>query len=210
MVRSKDPISVLLADDHPATREGLRMAISREAGMIVVGEARTGKECVALHRQHDPDVTLLDLQMPDIDGMQAMSEILSVRPNAAIVVLTTFNGDGRVTKAFALGATSYLLKSSSIDQIVSAVRLAAEGERVLSDEIAKDMARADGLIQISTREIAVLQLVAKGLSNREIAQSIYVAEETIKSRMKRILEKLGAEDRAHAVRIAIERGFLDL
>jgi DNA-binding NarL/FixJ family response regulator len=202
-------ISVLVADDHPATREGLRMAILRRSGMTLAGEAATGTECIVLHEQLQPDVTLLDLQMPHGDGLSVVAAIHGRKPAAVIVVLTTFEGDGRIARALSLGATSYLLKSSTLDQIMVAIEISAQGRRVLAPHIAMEV-RQKLMDQLTSKELVTLRYVANGKTNREIAQTLSLSEEAVKSRMKLILEKLGANDRAHAVRLGFERGFLSI
>jgi DNA-binding NarL/FixJ family response regulator len=194
---------VLIADDHPAMREGLRAAFHREPDIDVVGEACDGAECLRLHEALAPDVTLLDLQMPGTDGLAALAQLRARAPAAALIVLTTFEGDGHRTRATAAGASAYLLKSAPLDDIIAAVRALAAGTTVTGTLIATQRE------PLTEREARVLRHVAQGMTNREIAQALYVSEDAIKSRMKRILEKLSAKDRAHAVRIGMEHGFID-
>jgi DNA-binding NarL/FixJ family response regulator len=202
-------IRVLIVDDHPVMRDGLRAAIEREAEMEVVAEASDGAQAVALFRTLRPDVTLLDLQMPVMDGLQALTEIRREHPTAAIVVLTTYPGDARITKALATGAMSYLLKTAGRESIIRATRGAIQGRHTVSEEVASDIASHTGSETLSLRELSVLRLVAAGSSNREIARELQLSEETIKARMKSILAKLQANDRTHAVTIAVRRGFID-
>ncbi len=190
-------------------RDGLRTAIALETDMEVVGEAIDGAEAIALFETLRPDVTLMDLQMPNIDGLQAITVIRKLLPDAAIVVFTVYPGDARVTQALTLGATSYLLKSSSRKDIIAAIRAAVEGKQVIADEISADLAAHQGTAVLTVRELSVLRLVKAGMSNRLIADSLFVSEDTIKSHMKSILVKLSASDRTHAVTIAVRRGFLD-
>jgi DNA-binding NarL/FixJ family response regulator len=202
-------IRVLIADDHPVMRDGLRAAIDREPDMEVVGEATDGAEAIARFRALLPDVTLLDLQMPNVDGLQAIAALRQEFPSATILVLTTYPGDARVTRAIMLGAMSYLLKTACRDEILAAIRGAARGRHVVAPEVAQDVAVHRGSESLTLRELSVLRLVADGKGNRAIAQALNVSEDTIKSRMKNILAKLGAEDRTHAVTIAVRRGFID-
>jgi DNA-binding NarL/FixJ family response regulator len=206
---SNNMIRVLIVDDHPVMRDGLRAAIEREADMEVVAEASDGAQAVALFRSLLPDVTLLDLQMPVMDGLQALTVIRREHPTAAIVVLTTYPGDARITKALATGAMSYLLKTAGRESIIKATRQAMLGKHTVSDEVASDIASHTGSETLTLRELNVLRLVAAGSSNRDIARELQLSEETIKARMKSILAKLQANDRTHAVTIAVRRGFIE-
>lgn len=202
-------IRVLIVDDHPVMRDGLRAAIDQETDMAVVGEAGDGQEAISLFRGLQPHVTLMDLQMPGVDGLQAITTIRAEFPSATIIVLTTYPGDARVTRAITLGATSYLLKSACREEILDAIRGAARGHHVVAPEVAQEIAVHRGSEPLSVRELSVLRLVAEGKSNRAIAEALNLSEDTIKSRMKGILAKLDAQDRTHAVTIAVRRGFID-
>jgi DNA-binding NarL/FixJ family response regulator len=202
-------IRVLIVDDHPMMREGLRTTLERERDMKVVGEASDGSEAIEQFRDLLPTVTLIDLQMPKVDGIQAITEIHREYPRAPLIVLTTYPGDGRVTRAMSVGAMSYLLKTASSDEIIKTVRGAADGKRAIARDVIQDIHEYKGHETLSPRELAVLRFVAQGLTNRAIGAILRVSEDTIKTRMKRILTKLDAKDRAHAVTIAIRRGFLD-
>ncbi|MEP7186829.1 MAG: response regulator transcription factor [Rhodanobacter sp.] len=208
-MKDDEKIRVLIVDDHPVMRDGLRAAIEQEADMQVVGEAADGAVAIEQYRLLQPDVTLIDLQMPRVDGLEAIMGIRADFPRAVMVVLTTYPGDARVTRAMKLGATSYLLKSACRDEILHAVRAAAAGRHVVAAEAAQDIANHLGSESLTLRELGVLRLVAEGKSNRAIAEALYVTEDTIKARMKSILAKLEASDRTHAVTIAVRRGFLD-
>ena len=177
--------------------------------MEVVGEAADGVQAVRLHESLRPDVILLDLQMPVMDGLQAITAIGRESPSAAIVVLTTYPGDARITRALATGAMSYLLKTAPRASIVQAIRQAVLGRHVVSEDVATDIATHTGSETLTLRELNVLRLVAAGNGNREIALELRLSEETIKARMKSILSKLHARDRTHAVTIAVRRGFID-
>jgi DNA-binding NarL/FixJ family response regulator len=177
--------------------------------MEVVGEAADGNEAITQFRSLLPDVMLIDLQMPDVDGLQAITTIRAEFPDATIIVLTTFPGDARVVRAFTLGATSYLLKTARREEILKAIRGALAGRHTMAPEVAQEIARHTGSEALTEREVSVLRLVSEGQSNRHIAQVLCISEATVKGRMKSIMAKLGAEDRTHAVMIAIRRGFID-
>jgi DNA-binding NarL/FixJ family response regulator len=190
-------------------RDGLRAVIEQETDMEVVGEAADGGEAIEQFQRLLPDVMLIDLQMPGIDGLEAITAIRNEFPDATIIILTTFPGDARVVRAFTLGATSYLLKSARRDEIMKAIRGALAGRHTVAPEVAQEIASHTGQEFLSEREIGVLKLVAKGRSNHDIAAALSVSEDTVKARMRSIMAKLGAEDRTHAVMIAIRRGFMD-
>jgi DNA-binding NarL/FixJ family response regulator len=206
---SEQPIRVLIVDDHPMMRDGLRSTIELEKDMCVIGEAVDGAQAIELFASLNPDVTLLDLQMPHVDGLQALTAIRKSAPDASVVVFTIYPGDARVTQALTLGATSYLLKSASRQEIVDAIREAAAGRQVVAPEISDELEAHRGTATLTVRELSVLRLVKEGMSNRQIADSLFITEDTVKSHMKSILAKLGAMDRTHAVTIAARRGFID-
>ena len=209
MANTEDRLRVLIADDHPLMREGLRAAIEREPDMLVVGEAADGAQTIAMFTELRPDAVLLDLQMPNVDGLQAIAAIRALVPNAFVVVLTTYPGDARVARAISLGAKSYILKIASRAQIVAALRLARAGRITISPEIVRDLDAHRGMDSLSDRELMVLRMIAAGKQNRHISEALHVSEETVKSRVKHILAKLQATDRTHAVTIAVRRGFID-
>lgn len=177
--------------------------------MDVVGEASDGGEAIDQFKRLLPDVMLIDLQMPDVDGLQAITTIRHEFPDATIIVLTTFPGDARVVRAFTLGATSYLLKTARRDEIIKAIRGALAGRNTVAPEVAQEIASHTGHEGLTEREVDVLKRVAEGRSNREIAEVLCISEDTVKARMKSIMGKLDAGDRTHAVMIAIRRGFMD-
>jgi DNA-binding NarL/FixJ family response regulator len=203
------PIRILIADDHPSMREGLRATLERQKDMKVVAEADDGAAAVTLFREHHPDLTLMDLQMPTLDGFGAIAGIRAQDPQAVIVALTSYAGDARVGRALSAGAASYVLKTSRSRDIVAALRRTLSGEKVLDDPIAQDLAAYAGHEMLTPREISVLQLVAGGHINRDIGRKLNVSEEAVKARTKSIFAKLNARDRAHAVTIARQRGFID-
>lgn len=202
-------IRILLVDDHPMMREGLRCTLERERDMKVVAEASDGHEAIALFRQHHPEVALIDLQMPRVDGIEAIIGIHADYPDAPLIVLTTYSGDGRVARAMAAGALSYLLKTASSDDIVETVRRALDGRKVVTHGVLHEVHAHQGFESPTARELAVLRRVAQGLSNRAIGLELRISEDTVKTRMKSVSAKLEARDRAHAVTIAMRRGFLD-
>jgi DNA-binding NarL/FixJ family response regulator len=209
MANTEDRLRVLIADDHPLMREGLRAAIDREPDMLVVGEAADGAQTIAMFTELRPDAVLMDLQMPNVDGLQAIAAIRALVPNAFVVVLTTYPGDARVARAISLGARSYILKIASRAEIVAALRLARAGRITISPEIVRDLDAHRGMDSLSDRELMVLRMIAAGKQNRHISEALHVSEETVKSRVKHILAKLQATDRTHAVTIAVRRGFID-
>lgn len=203
-------IRVLITDDHPAMRHGLAGAIASETDMEIAGEAADGAEAIEKFRELQPDVVLLDLQMPKVDGLEAIATIRAESPQAVVIVLTTYPGDARVMRALTLGATSYLLKSADLHAIVEAIRAAMVGKHVIDVDVAHELVEHAGSENLTSRELSVLRLASKGQGNRAIADALSISEDTVKSRMRNIMSKLDAQDRTHAVMIAVQRGFLDL
>ena len=201
---------VLIADDHPLMREGLRFALEREPDMQVVAEAADGEEALARFEATLPDVTLMDLQMPRVDGLQALMRIREAHPGAAVVVLTTYPGDARIAHALEAGATSYILKTATHGEILRTLRGAASGKSILSSTVSRALAEFAATENLSARELSVLRLIAGGHQNRCIGERLHVSEQTVKTRIKSILAKLQAQDRTHAVSIARRRGFIDV
>jgi len=191
-------------------REGLAHAVSLERDMEVVAQAGDGVEAVEHYRAMRPDVSLVDLQMPRMTGIEAIAAIREINSKAIIVVLTTYPGDARAMRALTLGATSYLLKSSTTSEILSVIRSAVDGRQVLGSDVRRDIATHAGTEVLTKRELSVLKLAAMGYGNREIGEALSVSEETVKSRIRSILGKLDASDRTHAVTLAIQRGFLEV
>lgn len=208
---SKVPdISVLIVDDHPLIREGLAAVLATHPDIELVGEAENGREAIEQYRRFRPDVTLMDLRMPEMDGIDAIIGIRAEFPDARIAVLTTYRGDVHALRAIKAGAVGYLLKSTLRKELVSTIRALAAGQRRIPDEIAGELAMHVGDELLSDRELQVLNKVAQGLTNRDIATSLLIAEDTVKSHMRNILAKLGANDRTHAVTISLQRGIIDL
>jgi DNA-binding NarL/FixJ family response regulator len=202
-------IKVLAVDDHPLMREGIAAVIQGEADIVLVGEATNGQEAIESFRQHRPDVVLMDLQMPVMNGIDAITAIRSEFPNARFIVLTTYQGDVQALRALKAGASGYLLKSMLRKELLETIRAVNAGRRRIPPEIASELAEHVTDDALSDREIEVLRYVATGTSNKIIAAHLSVSEATIKGHMKSILSKLGANDRTHAVTIAMRRGFLD-
>ena len=204
------PIRVLIVDDHPLLREGIAALIGAEPDMELVAEAATGREGLAQFKSKRPDVTLMDLQMPDMGGIEAIIAIRGEFPNARIVVLTTYTGDVQVLRALKAGARAYLLKGRVNTELLEVIRAVYAGQKRIPPEIAAELAEHATEDDLSQREVEVLRLVAAGNSNREIATRLSITEETVKNHVTHILAKLGANDRTHAVTIAIKRGFIEL
>ena len=204
------PIRVMIADDHPMMREGIAATLLAQGGMDVVGLASNGEEAIAQFARYRPDVTLMDLQMPVKDGLEAIVAIRAMLPDARIIVLTTFSGDARVIAALKAGATGYLLKDVSAAELAHTVRHVYQGASVIA-KVAQD--EVDGHFpadKLSARELEVLRLAADGNSNRMIGEILTISEPTVKSHMSTVLVKLGASDRTHAVTLAIKRGYITL
>jgi DNA-binding NarL/FixJ family response regulator len=203
-------IRVLVVDDHPLLREGIAALIQREEDMDRVGEAANGREALDLFRKCQPDVTLMDLQMPEMSGIDAISAIRGEFPEARIIVLTTHPGDVQVSRALKAGARAYLLKGLLRKELLETIRAVHAGQKRLSSEAAAGIAEhaTDGAL--TPREIDVLRLIAAGNANKEIGAQLSLTEVTVKSHVKNILAKLGANDRTHAVTIALKRGIIDL
>jgi len=205
----KPPIRILTVDDHPLLREGIAAMLGGEADIEVVAEAANGTEAIEKFRALRPDVTLMDIQMPIVNGLDAIVEIRKHFPDARIIVLTTYSGDAQVTKAFKAGAFGYLLKSMLRKELVETIRSVHAGLRRIPPEIAVGMAEHYADDQLTAREIDILKQVAAGNANKVVADNLHISEETVKSHMRSILSKLGANDRTHAVTIAIKRGIID-
>jgi DNA-binding NarL/FixJ family response regulator len=203
-------IRILTVDDHPMLREGIAAVLACETDMVLLAEANNGREAVEQFRIHRPDVTLMDLQMPVMNGTEAILAIRKEFPGARIIVLTTYKGDAQVVRALNAGASGYLLKSMVRKELVETIRSVHGGKKVIPPEIAVEMAEHHTDDALSGREIEVLREVAAGNANKVVAQRLAVSEETVKAHMKNILSKLGANDRTHAVTIALKRGIIDI
>jgi len=203
-------IRVLTVDDHPLVREGIVAVLESEQDMDVAGEAANGLEAVERYRSLRPDVTLMDLQMPEMNGIDAIRAIRREFPEARIIVLTTYRGDILASRALKAGAAGYLLKSMLRRDLLDTIRLVHAGRRHIPPEVAQSLAEHQADALLTEREIDVLQLVAAGRSNKIVADELSISEETVKSHMKSIMSKLAANDRTHAVTIAMKRGILSL
>lgn len=204
------PIRILTVDDHPLLREGIAAVIEGQPDMLLVGEATNGREALDAFRGCRPDVTLMDLQMPEMGGVEAIGAIHREFPGARVVVLTTYQGDVQALRAFKAGASGYLLKSMLRKELVDTIRSVHEGRRRIPAEIAAEIAEHASDDALTLREVEVLRQVASGNGNKRIAVHLGIAEETVKAHMKNILAKLDANDRTHAVTIALKRGIIDI
>ncbi|WP_263359058.1 response regulator transcription factor [Acidicapsa ligni] len=202
-------ITVMCVDDHPLMRDGIAFALQQESDIELVAQAENGTKAVKAFRQHLPDVTLMDLQMPEMDGIEAMSQILAEFPKARIVVLTTYSGDIHASRALRLGAMGYLLKGLLRTDLVKTIRAVHSGVRCVPSEVAQEIATHLAVGHLSERELQVLRLVADGNSNKVIADLLRITEDTIKGHMRNVMQKLQANDRTHAVTIATKRGYLN-
>jgi DNA-binding NarL/FixJ family response regulator len=203
------PIRILSVDDHPLIRDGIAFALQAQGDMLLVGEAKNGKEAVELFDAHRPDVTLMDLQMPVMNGIDAMMTIRREHPSAKFVVLTTYSGDVQAARAFKAGAAGYILKKMLRKELIETIRSVHAGRRCIPSEIAVEMAENLEADALTEREIEVLRSIGEGCSNKIVGANLGISEETVKSHMSNILAKLRANDRTHAVLIAMRRGFLD-
>ncbi len=205
-----DPIRVLTVDDHHLVRDGIAMVLEAQSDMRLVGQASNGHEAIALFRELRPDVTLMDLRMPDMSGVETTAAIRAEFPEARIVVLTTYSGDVQAAAALKAGASGYLLKSLVRSELLETIRAVHLGKRRIPAEIASEIAEHLGDDALTQREVVILKHVAAGCSNKQVAAQLEISEGTVKSHMKSILEKLYARDRTHAVMIAIKRGIFDV
>src|SRR6266568_8126719 len=204
------PIRILAVDDHLLIRVGIATLVSPESDMKLVGEASNGREGIAKFRECLPDVTLMDLQMPDMNGIDAMIAIRDECPDARFIVLTTYTGDVQVFRALKAGAQAYVMKNLVHKELLQTIRTVHRGRKTMSPEVAAQVAAYAGDEALTSREIDVLRLIAAGCANKEIAAQLSITEETVKSRVKNILLKLGANDRTHAVTIGLKRGIIEL
>jgi len=210
LLSSDRRIRILVVDDHPLLREGIAAAIARQSDMILVGEATNGREAIESFRATRPDVTLMDLQIPDVDGVEAIAAIRAEYPAARIIVLTTYKGDVQALRALKAGARGFLLKSAVRKEMMDAIRNVHAGRTVVLPEVAQQIAEHAAADALSEREVEVLQCVALGAANKQVAHQLVLSEETVKVHMKHILEKLRASDRTHAVTIGLGRGIIEL
>lgn len=203
-------IRSLTVDDHPMLREGIAALVASQPDMKLVAEASTGREALEQFRKRRPDLTLMDLQMPDMDGIEAMVAICSEFPDARIIVLTTYKGDIQVLRALKAGARAYLLKGLLRKELLETIRAVHAGQKRISPDVAAELADHALDDALTSREIDVLRLIAGGHANKLIADQLSITEDTVKGHVKNILSKLGASDRTHAVTIALKRGIIEL
>jgi DNA-binding NarL/FixJ family response regulator len=203
-------IRILTVDDHPVVRNGIAGLVEDQADMLLVGEASNGRDAIQQFRVHQPDVTLMDLQMPEMGGLDAIIAIRSEFPQARIIVLTTYTGDVQVIRALKAGAQGYLTKNLLHKELLDAIRKVHAGKKIITPELSVEIASHAADDSVTPAEIAVLRLIADGNANKQIAAQLSISEETVKSRVKNILSKLGASDRTQAVTIAVKRGIIEL
>jgi len=203
-------IRVLCVDDHPLLREGIAAIISNQPDMLLLAQASTGCEAIQKYREHQPDVTLMDLRLPDMSGIDSLIAIRAEFPEARIIILTTYEGDVEIQRALGAGARGYMLKSMPPRDLVEGIRGVHAGKKRIPQEVANQVAEHLGEETLSEREVEVLRRVAGGNRNRDIAEQLFISEETVKVHIKHIMEKLYASDRTQAVAIAVRRGIIQL
>jgi DNA-binding NarL/FixJ family response regulator len=206
----ENKIGILSVDDHPALRDGINAMINSQADMRIVAQAASGHEGIQKFRDHLPDITLMDVRLPDISGIQALSAIRAEFPDAQVIMLSTFQGDFEITQALATGARGYLLKTMMPGEMLDVIRTVHAGKKCIPPQVASQLAEHLTGRPLSAREIEVLKQVASGDGNREIGEKLFITEQTVKAHLRHILEKLEAKDRAHAVAIGVRRGILQL
>jgi DNA-binding NarL/FixJ family response regulator len=203
-------IRILAVDDHPIVRQGIAGLVGIQTDMVLVGEASNGRDAIQQFRTHHPDITLMDLQMPEMSGIDSLIAIRNEFPNAKVIVLTTYAGDTQILRALKAGAQAYLLKNTLHKDLLETIRTVHIGKKTLSPEVSYQIAEHATDDLLTPAEIAVLRLIAAGNANKKIADQLSITEETVKSRVKNILSKLGANDRTQAAMIGLKRGIIEL
>jgi two-component system, NarL family, response regulator len=201
-------IRIMVVDDHPIVRSGLVLMINYTPNMEIVAEANNGLEAIGLFRQQRPDVTLMDLRMPEMSGADAIAAIHQEFTEAKIIVLTTYDGDEDIYKGLKAGAKGYIFKNAPVDEIIRAIKMVNEGRKYIPPEVGEKLSERLNRPQLSNRELDVLKLVARGLSNQQIASELYISESTVKYHINSVLSKLGVSDRTQATLVAIKRGIV--
>jgi DNA-binding NarL/FixJ family response regulator len=202
-------IRILVADDHLVVREGVEALVRRQPDLQIVAQATNGREAIEQFRAHRPDVTLMDLQMPEMKGLDALIALRSEFPEARIIILTTYAGDIQVQRAIKSGASAYLLKNALHKELLDTIRAVHAGKKYVSPEASYELAEHAGDDNLTPAEVRVLRLIAQGNANKEIAAQLSVSEDTVKGQVRNILAKLGAKDRAHAAIIGVKRGIIE-
>ena len=204
------PIRILVVDDHPVVRQGVAGLVDGQPDMSIVGQASNGREAIQQFRANHPDLVLMDLQMPEMNGLDALMVIRDEAPDARIIVLTTYAGDAQVLRAIKAGARGYLLKSALHRELLETIRAVHAGKKTMSPEVSYELAEHATDDALTPAEVRVLRLIAEGNANKEIAEQLSVSEETVKGQVRNILSKLGAKDRTHAAMVGLKRGIIQL
>ena len=210
MNNQESPIRILVVDDHPVVRAGIGTLMAGQADMSLVAQATNGREAIQQFRAHHPDITLMDIQMPEMNGLDALIAIRNESPEARIIMLTTYSGDAQVMRAIKAGARGYLLKSALHRELLETIRGVHAGKKALSAEVSYEVAEHATDDALTPAEVRVLRLIAQGSANKEIAEQLSVSEETVKGQVRNILSKLGAKDRTQAAMIGVKRGIIEL
>jgi DNA-binding NarL/FixJ family response regulator len=208
MSEASTPIRILIVDDHPVVRAGVAGLVEDQLDMKIVGQASNGREAIQQFRDHHPDIVLMDLQMPDMNGLDAMIAIRDEAPQARVIVLTTYVGDAQVLRAIKAGARGYLLKSALHKELLETIRAVHAGRKTISAEASYELAEHASDDALTPAEVRVLRLIAEGNANKEIAEQLSISEETVKGQVRNILSKLGAKDRTQAAMIGLKRGII--
>ena len=209
MSSNPEPIRILSVDDHPLIRQGVAGLVGTQADMNVIAEAANGREAIQQFHRHHPDITLMDLQMPEMNGLDAIIAIRGEFPEARIIVLTTYAGDVQALRALKAGARAYLLKDSLHKELLATIRAVHAGKKSMSSEVTFQLAEHATDDPLTPAEVRVLRLIAEGNANKEIAAQLSTSEDTVKGQVRNILSKLGAKDRTHAAMIGLKRGFIE-